>query len=186
MCNLWGVAKKKNLVWSSFNKQFPEANASLKNISVENNDWNIMIKINARNDCWNSFREVEIDMRLLERIDNLVPAWIEECKPWEYEYKKLKKAHDIKEMGVTTLIKQKMKQLGYEYNITPNNQSITLYIKLEKTRMFKLSLPYRSMEIVRKRLDMIAEAVNAINNIHNAFRITNDEKSIDWKKEIQQ
>ncbi len=62
---LMGCREKKKLVWSSFNKQFPEANASLKNISVENNDWNIMITINARNDCWNSFRKVEIDMRFL-------------------------------------------------------------------------------------------------------------------------
>ena len=183
---LMGCREKKKLVWSSFNKQFPEANASLKNISVEkNNHWDIMIRINARNDCWNSFREVEIDMRFLERIDNLVPAWIDECEQWEYEYEKLKKSHEIKEMGVKTLIKQKMKQFGYEYNITPNNQSITLYIKLEKTRMFKLSLPYRSIEVVNKRLDMIAETVKAVNNIDNAFRITNEQKFIRWERESQ-
>ena len=78
-----------------------------------------------------------------------------------------------------------MKQLGCEYNITPNNQSITLYIKLEKTRMLKLSLPYRSIEIVNKRLDMLAEAVKAVNNIDNAFRITNEQKHIRWERESQ-
>ena len=74
-----------------------------------------------------------------------------------------------------------MTSLGCEYYIRENYKTITLFIKLEKTRMLKLSLPYKSMEVIGERLDMIEDTIKAINNIHNYFQISNEDKSIDWK-----
>jgi len=168
------------------NNTLLEIKKSFENIHVRTNGWCNALYINTMDQFEVWFQSTEFNVELLEQIDKIMPAWIEELHQWNREYEKLEKEKCLSKISITELIKQKMKQFGYEYSIVTNKQSISLYVRLEKARMFKLSLPYRSMEIVRKRLDMIAEAVKAINNIHNAFRITNDEKSIDWKKYIQQ
>lgn len=154
-----------------------EANLSLKNISVRP----YVIKLNAINDYWVWHRYEEIEVWRLEQIDKMIPIWIEECKQWEYEYEKQKKAQEIKSMSVSALIKQKMKQLGCEYYISTNQKTTSLYIRLEKSRMLKLSLPDLAISTISRRIEMIEDAVKAINNIHNAFRITNEEKSIEWE-----
>jgi hypothetical protein len=154
-----------------------EANLSLKNISVRP----YVIKLNAINDYWVWHRYKEIEVWRLEQIDKMIPIWIEECKQWEYEYEKQKKAQEIKSMSVSALIKQKMKQLGCEYYISTNQKTTSLYIRLEKSRMLKLSLPDLAISTISRRIEMIEDAVKAINNIHNAFRITNEEKSIEWE-----
>ncbi len=167
------------------NNTLPEIKKSFENIHVRTDDWCNALYINTMDQFEVWFQSTEFNVELLEQIDKIMPAWIEELNQWNHEYEKLKKAKDLSKISITELIKQKMKQLGYEYNITPNMQSITLYIRLEKTRMFKLSLPYRSIEVVNKRLDMLAEAVKAVNNIDNAFRITNEQKYIRWERESQ-
>ncbi|MBR5982271.1 MAG: hypothetical protein IK025_00915 [Bacteroidales bacterium] len=171
---------------SILRKALSETGKSFENISVQSvGEW-FKIIINAMDSAETYFQNVEINSEQLEKIDKMIPAWIEELSQWNYEYEKEKKAKDLSKLSLNTLIKQKMKSLGCEYYIRENNKTMTLFIKLEKTRMLKLSLPYKSMGVIGERLDMIEDTIKAINNIHNAFRIINEERGINWERETQQ
>lgn len=178
-------------------KILAESNASFEHIMVSTQNTPYRIKNFGRNyskddmitiavlaidNCAMNFYDTEITIEKLAHIDRMMPIWIEECKQWEYENEKQKKAQEIKSMSVSALIKQKMKQLGCEYYISTNQKTTSLYIRLEKSRMLKLSLPDLAISTISRRIEMIEDAVKAINNIHNAFRITNEGKNIDWKK----
>ena len=166
---------------SILRKALSETGKSFENISVRSTNLWFNIIINAMDSAETYFQDVEINIEQLEKIDKMIPAWIEELSQWNYEYEKLKKAKDLSKLSINVLIKQKMTSLGCEYYIRENYKTITLFIKLEKTRMLKLSLPYKSMEVIGERLDMIEDTIKAINNIHNYFQISNEDKSIEWE-----
>lgn len=168
------------------NKTMSETEKSFENIHVQTGYHCNTLYVNAIDQFEVFVQNTEFNSEQLEKIDKMIPAWLDELSQWNYEYEKLKKEKDLSKLSINALIKRKMTSLGCEYYIRENNKTITLFIKLEKTRMLKLSLPYKSMGIIGERLDMIENTIKAINNIHNAFRIINEEKSIDWKRESQQ
>ena len=162
-------------------KTLENKQVSFRNIVIKPEKDLVFISIPEIQNCSESFRNKEINVVLLQKIDALVPQWIEEQMWWGLELEKQKKVIELSQLSIKTLIRQKMKVLGYEYKIKKNEKSISLFIKLEKSRMLKLSLPDLAINTISRRIDMIEDAVKAINNIHDYFRITNEDKSIEWE-----
>ena len=181
---------------SILNKTLKKSSISFKNFTVNANGNYVSILL--PNFCWKyciysgkdlqiryTYGYKEIKIEHLEQIDRMLPIWVEELSQWDHEYEKQSKVTNLITSSATALIKQKMKSLGCEYFIMRNDKSYLLYMKLKKARMLKLSLPYKSIGAIMKRLEMIEETIKAVNNIHNSFRITNETKDIKWEKVIQ-
>lgn len=123
---------------------------------------------------------------LLRQIDTLLPMWESEYKDILYAAQKKEKADQIGRNSIRILVKQRMKEMGWEYRIANDrttNDNLLLMVKLQKKRMLKVTLPTDNMERVKKRLDELAECVQHLNDMPMYFRITNQSNGMRWEKE---
>jgi len=83
------------------------------------------------------------------------------------------------------LVKQKMRELGLEYQIEDdrNSGNITLTVKLEKRRMMKVNLQNGDTEWVKRQLNTLAQHIATLNNIPMDFRVYFLNNKMQWLKE---
>ena len=165
---------------STLCKKLNEANISFSNITVDANNQTIVIQITYKGSV-SQFRlaYTEISIEQLQHIDNMIPIWTEEIKIERERYENIR---DFSKHNYIIPIKEKMDSLGYEYCIAENKRTLTLYVKLEKSRKIKLSFSRcNSTGTILQRLEKIDETIKSINNIHEAFIITNNKKNKIWQ-----
>ncbi|MBR5210463.1 MAG: hypothetical protein IKV67_11510 [Paludibacteraceae bacterium] len=103
------------------------------------------------------------------QIDENMPKWLEEGQSMRYECLKKKKMENISEKATKMLVKDKMKEMGYEYRFS--EYQFTLEIKLQKKRKLKLTLPKSNLERVKSLLDQLPTYIDYINSVPMHFRI---------------
>ena len=165
---------------ASLNKTLEEANISFENFSVIAKDNCIIIRVS--DNCMKKFYYKEIGVEQLKQLDKMLPVWNDELDGWSIENKKLEMSKEVGDLGVTALVKKKMKSLGCEYHIKRNFKSMSLYIKIDRTCVLKLFLPYDSIDKIRNRLDSIDNVING-GKKYDMFRMSYWVESINWTRE---
>ena len=102
-------------------------------------------------------------------IDRCVPQWIEDARAIQFEFQKQQK---IKQIGVNTaviLAKNRMRELGYEYQL--NGQ--LLEIKLQYDRKLAVSLPVNELDRTKRILERLPKHVAAVNSVPGKYQIKN-------------
>ena len=166
---------------STLSKALSEVNISFENFSVIANGDYVIIYVSDK--CRKRFCNKDIGIERLKQLDKMLPVWQNELGQWNIEYKKLEKSKDVGDLSVTALVKEKMKSLGCEYYIKRNFKSMSLYIKIDRECMTKLLLPYKSLVLIRKRLDSI-DLTHKDKGMYNAFKMKLMEKQLKWTREI--
>ena len=105
----------------------------------------------------------------VSQIDENIPKWLEEGQSIRHECLKKKKMESISEKATIMLVKDKMKEMGYEYIFSESK--FTLEIKLQKKRKIKLTLPKSNIERVRLLLDQLPTYIDYINSVPMHYRI---------------
>ena len=123
---------------------------------------------------------------LLRQIDTQLPAWLSEVQQIMYDVQKKEKANQIGRNTIRILVKQRMKEMGWEYRIANDrttNDNLLLMVKLQKKRILKVTLPAYNMERVKGRLDELAEFVQHLNDMPMYFRIAYQSNDMHWENE---
>lgn len=122
---------------------------------------------------WNF--DVEDVVRQMQKINDLIPEWEEEFKLFWNEKREtlqheLQKHNKTKQIGANTavvLAKNRMRELGCEYQI----EGQTLEIKLLYGRKFSISLQINNMSAVKRILARIPQCADAINSVPDGYQI---------------
>jgi|GEM_PF-5705337 len=165
---------------TTLNKILEDANISFENFSVIAKDNCVVIRVS--DNCIKKIYYKEIGVERLKQLDKMFPFWNDELNGWKIENKKLEMSKEVGDLGVTALVKKKMKSLGCEYHIKRNFKSMSLYIKIERTCVLKLFLPYNSIGTIRKRLDSIDNVINSERK-YDMFRMSCWVNRIKWERE---
>ena len=120
---------------------------------------------------------------LLRQIDTLLPMWESEYKDLMLTVQKQKKTEIIAQNTIRILVKQRMKEMGWEYRLSTERDNLLLMVKLQKKRILKVTLPADNMERVKRRLDELAEFVQHLNDMPMYFRIAYQSNGMRWEKE---
>ena len=116
------------------------------------------------------FREPRyIPAEVILEIDRNIPQWIEDAKKLQFEIQKQQK---IKQIGTNTaavLAKNRMRDLGFEYQF--NGQ--LLEIKLLYDRKLAVSLPVNEIDRVKRILERLPRHVAAVNSVPGKYQIKN-------------
>ena len=124
------------------------------------------------------FGEKELSLEKIQEIDHQLPIWEEETNNFLFELQKKKKTDQIGQNVLQTLVKQKMRELGLEYQITKEELSgnIVLTVKLKKRRMLRITLQADNPELVRQQLDNLALHVDTLDQLSGDYRIEKEKK----------
>ena len=127
----------------------------------------------------------ECSIEKLYEIDRQLPVWMAEANTILFETQKKLKAKQIAHNVMHMLLKQKMKELGLQFQTEENedNGNILLTVKLEKKRLLKVTLHNGHTEWVKRQLNDLAQTVDALNNIKANFRIGYQSNNMEWKTE---
>ena len=131
---------------------------------------------------------------VLVEIDNSIPQWLEESKTLLREFDKREKIEQLNINSVKVLIKNKMRELNFEYRLNQKEQyhyqqsakpiEYVLEVKLQKGRKLVVTIPPDNIDRVRKILDSIETSINAINSVPMNHRIKFQSVGReDWTKE---
>ena len=124
---------------------------------------------------WNF--DVEDVVRQMQKINDLIPEWNKEFYLFWKENREtlqheLQKYNKTKQIGTNTaviLAKNRMRELGCEYQI----EGQTLEIKLLHGRKFSISLPTNNMSAVKRILARIPQYADVINSVPDGYQIKN-------------
>lgn len=119
---------------------------------------------------------------LVQQIDTRLPAWLSEAQQILYDTQKKEKADQIGRNSIRILVKQRMKETGWEYQLSTENDNLLLTVKLQKKRMLKVTLPADNMERAKRLLAELGDYVSAIDSVPMNFRISFQSNKIPWKK----
>ncbi len=121
---------------------------------------------------------------MLQSINEQLPVWQSEAQQVRLDIQKIEKTEKIWQNSVRLLVKQLMKEMGWEYSMDLDQQSgnIFLVVKLQKKRMLKVNLPL-NLERAKRMLAELEGNVQALNNVPMYFRIANQSNDMHWDKE---
>lgn len=162
----------------------------------------VSVKINFNNSSLNIFRaggghwrlnihfqNYSLDLgskllskELIQRIDTQLPTWLSEAQEILYEVQKKEKADQIGRNSIRILVKQRMKEKGWEYLLSTENDNLLLTLKLQKKRMLKVTLPADNLERATRLLAELGDYVSAIDSVPMNFRISFQSNRIPWEK----
>ena len=122
---------------------------------------------------------------ILQSINEQLPVWQSEAQQVHFDIQKIEKTEKISQNSVRLLVKQRMKEMGWEYSMDLDQQSgnIFLVVKLQKKRMLKVTLPL-NLERAKRMLAELEGNVQALNNVPMYFRIANQSNDMLWEKEV--
>ena len=120
---------------------------------------------------------------LVQRIDTRLPEWLSEAQQILYDVQKKEKADQIGRNTIRILVKQRMKETGWEYQLSTEKDNLLLAVKLQKKRMLKVTLPTDNIERTKRRLDELADCIQYLDNMPMYFRIANQSNGMRWEKE---
>lgn len=163
---------------------------------------NVSVKINFNNSSLNIFRaggghwrlnihfqNYSLDLgsklfskELIQRIDTQLPTWLSDAQEILYEVQKKEKADQIGRNSIRILVKQRMKEKGWEYLLSTENDNLLLTVKLQKKRMLKVTLPADNLERAKRLLAELGDYVSAIDSVPMNFRISFQSNKIPWEK----
>lgn len=119
---------------------------------------------------------------LVQQIDTRLPAWLSEVQQIMYDVQKKEKADQIGRNSIRILVKQRMKETGWEYQLSTEKDNLLLTVKLQKKRMLKVTLPADNMERAKRLLAELGDYVSAIDSVPMNFRISFQSNKIPWEK----
>ena len=119
---------------------------------------------------------------LVQQIDTRLPAWLSETQQILYDTQKKEKADQIGRNSIRILVKQRMKETGWEYQLSTEKDNLLLAVKLQKKRMLKVTLPANNMERAKRLLAELGDYVSAIDSVPMNFRISFQSNKIPWEK----
>lgn len=163
---------------------------------------NVFVKINFNNSSLNIFSAGEghwrlnihfqnysldlgsklLSKELIQRIDTQLPTWLSEAQEILYEVQKKEKADQIGRNSIRILVKQRLKEKGWEYLLSTENDNLLLTVKLQKKRMLKVTLPADNLERAKRLLAELGDYVSAIDSVPMNFRISFQSNKIPWEK----
>ena len=120
---------------------------------------------------------------LVQQIDTQLPLWFSEARQVLYDIQKKEKAEQIGRNTTRILVKQRMKEMGWEHQLSTYNDYLLLIVKLQKRRMLKVTLPADNMERAKRLLDELVSHVTAIDSVPMNFRIANQSNKMQWEQE---
>ena len=127
---------------------------------------------------------------ILVEIDNSIPQWLDEAQPLLREFDKREKIEQLNTNSVKVLIKNKMRELGWEYKFYWNARSwekpkeVVLEVKLQKNRKMVLKIAADNLDKAKKALEPLATYAAAINSVPMNCRIRNCQVGgEEWNKE---
>ena len=119
---------------------------------------------------------------LVQQIDTRLPAWLSEAQQILYDTQKKEKADQIGRNSIRILVKQRMKETGWEYQLSTEKDNLLLTVKLQKKRMLKVTLPADNMGRAKRLLAELGDYVSAIDSVPMNFRISFQSNKIPWEK----
>ncbi len=122
--------------------------------------------------------EKELSLKKLQEIDCQLPIWEEETKNLLFELQKKEKTDKIGQNVLQTLVMQRMRELGLEYQIEKKDLcgDIELTVKLKKRRMLKITLQANDSDRVQQQIDNLAQYVATLNMLSGDYRIEKERK----------
>ena len=123
-----------------------------------------------------------LSKELIQRIDTQLPTWLSEAQEILHEVQKKEKADQIGRNSIRILVKQRMKEKGWEYLLSTENDNLLLTVKLQKKRMLKVTLPADNLERAKRLLAELGDYVSAIDSVPMNFRISFQINKIPWEK----
>ncbi len=158
----------------------------LKNISVEEYHF---LDISAYSNSYH-ISMMPYKPEVLVEIDNSIPQWLDEAQTLLREFDKREKIEQLNTNSVKVLIKNKMRELGWEYKFYGNARSwekpkeLVLEVKLQKNRKMVLKIAADNLDKAKKTLEPLAAYAAAINSVPMNCRIRNCKVGgEDWNKE---
>ena len=118
----------------------------------------------------------------MQKIDARLPTWLSEAQQILYDTQKKEKADQIGRNSIRILVKQRMKEKGWEYLLSTENDNLLLTVKLQKKRMLKVTLPADNLERAKRLLAELGDYVSAIDCVPMNFRISFQSNKIPWEK----
>lgn len=120
---------------------------------------------------------------MLQQIDAQLPVWLSEAQNILYDVQKKEKACQIGRNSIRILVKQRMKEKGWEYLLSTENDNLLLTVKLQKKRMLKVTLPADNLERATRLLAELGYYVSAIDSVPMNFRISFQSNKMPWERE---
>lgn len=102
----------------------------------------------------------------IREIDRSVPQWIEEAKALQHELDKRQKIKQINKNTTATLVKNRMCELGFEYQL----KGRSLEVKLLYGRKLVVRLP-DNPATVERLLGRLPQYVEAVNSVPDEYRV---------------
>ena len=103
----------------------------------------------------------------IREIDRSIPQWIEEAKTIQHELDKRQKIKQINKNSTATLVKNRMRELGFEYQLNGR----TLEVKLLFDRKLVVRLPDNTAAVERM-MGRLPQYADAVNSVPSEYRIT--------------
>lgn len=164
------------------------SDASVK-IDLNNSSLNIFRSDGGHWCLYIHFQDYYLDLgyklltkELIQRIDTQLPTWLSEAQEILYDVQKKEKADQIGRNSIRILVKQRMKEKGWEYLLSTENDNLLLTVKLQKKRMLKVTLPADNLERAKRLLAELGDYVSALDSVPMNFRISFQSNKIPWEK----
>lgn len=131
-----------------------------------------------------SFFDKSKIMDAIREADARCPEVFRVWATFEKEIKKFEKVREISENAIESLVKEKLKGTGIEYNLKLEPTDVFLKIKMKRGRFLEIKLPHKGFSDILSDgfIKDINSVAQALNSIRYTCRIQRYGNNINWFK----
>lgn len=115
-----------------------------------------------------------------ERYPEILRVW----ESFEKEIRKFQKIREISESSIDTILREKLRGTGVEYNLTLEPTDVLLKVKMKRGRYFEVKLPHNGFSdiLIDDFVEEINKVATLLNGIKYTCRIQRYGNNINWYK----
>lgn len=125
--------------------------------------------------------------KIMDAIREADARCLEVFRVWatfEKEINKFEKVREISENAIVSLVKEKLRGTGIEYNLTLEPTDVLLKVKMKRGRYFEIKLPHNGFFdiLTEDFVDGVNKVATLLNGIKYTCRIQRYGQNINWFK----
>ena len=117
-----------------------------------------------------SFLDPEKFMDSIREADERYPEILRVWESFEKEIRKFQKIRELSENSIDTIVREKLRGTGIQYNLTMNPTHVLLKVKMKRGRYFEVKLPHNGFSDILT--DDFVEGVNKVATLLNSIKYT--------------
>lgn len=120
----------------------------------------------------------------IRQADEMYPEILRVWESFEKEMNKFRKIREMSENSIETLVKERLRSTGIEYNLTLEPTYVLLKVKMNRGRYFEIKLPHNGFSdiLTEEFVDVVNKVASFWDNIKYTCKIQEYENYINWFK----